>query len=341
MRNELLGYLLGALEKEEQAQIESKLRGDDQLHGEMEILRRGLAPLEQDRERLEPPADLWRRTVEYVLLRAGLYGAASTEAAASVAAAVERPVPAWSDSPVPTRKWRFVDVSVAAGIVVAAMSVVVPAVIQSRANAERVACQNRLKDAHAAIASYAEMRNGKLPMATPGAGAVANAGIYGPMLVDAGHLKNYEALVCPGSDLARENFAVPRMKEIENASGDKRKMLVKMMGGSYAIVVGYWENGRFHARRLRPGERFLLMADMPGEHGEPIGHHGGCGRNVIMSDGSYRYTPGCCIPGTHDRMYLNDDGEPDAGDRELDFVVLPGYKQLGLRGKMMPVDNTR
>ena len=66
MRNELLGYLVGALEKDEQAQVASKLHSDNQLQSEMEILRRGLVPLEADGERFEPPADLWRRAVEYV-----------------------------------------------------------------------------------------------------------------------------------------------------------------------------------------------------------------------------------------------------------------------------------
>jgi hypothetical protein len=321
MRNELLGYLLGALDKEEHAQIESTLASDRDLQGDVELLRKGLAPLEADQRQFEPPVDLWRRTVEYVMLRAGLHGGGP----AADAAVITRPGPAWTDAPSPTRRWRMVDVTVAAGILVAAMSVVVPAVIQSRANAQRVACQERLAGAYHGHASYAELHNGLLPIATVSDGFQGKAGVYAPMLRDLGYLQSDESVVCPGSDLANEDdFAIPSLKQLESASGRQLVTMIHRMGGSFAIAVGYFEGGRYHPLMLRHGAKFPLMADLPDENGKPKGHHGGCGQNVLTADGRVIYVYARCWPGSRDdSIYANDDGELDAGKRRLDSVLMP------------------
>jgi hypothetical protein len=309
MRNELLGYLLGALEKEEHAQVESKLASDRGLQSDADLLRKGLTPLDADQKHFEPPADLWRRTVEYVMLRA------------AAAAAVARPSPAWTDGPAPTRRWRMVDVSVAAGILVAAMSVVVPAVIQSRANAQRLACQGRLQDTYRGLARFAGFHNGVLPVASARDGYEGKAGIYAPLLRTGGHLESDLSVVCPESDLAAEDFEVPSLKQLESASGRKLVEMSRRMGGSYAIAIGYIENGRYRPLRLRVGDNFPVMADMPDEKGQPKGHHGGCGQNVLMSDGRTIYIYVRCWP-RDNNIFTNDNGDQDAGLRRGDNVVM-------------------
>ena len=71
------------------------------------------------------------------------------------------------------------------------------------------------------------------------------------------------------------------------------------------------------------------MADLAGENGKPIGHHGGCGRNVLFSNGVIKYLTTCRVAGSNNDMYVNDDGEQDAGTHEKDVVLLPG--EIGLR----------
>src|SRR5688500_13521918 len=116
MRNELLGYLLEALDADEQRRVDGELRNDHQLRSEMELLGKGLTPLDADAGHLEPPAGLARRTIDFVFSGSALSGSAwQTAAPAAGTPAVERPGPAWTEPAAPTRRWRFVDLSVAAG----------------------------------------------------------------------------------------------------------------------------------------------------------------------------------------------------------------------------------
>jgi hypothetical protein len=330
MRNELLGYLIGALESDERERLESALATNDQLRGEIEVLRNGLTPLAID-EPIEPPPGLARRAVDFVFLRIAL----QAQGPQAHEPAVTRAPANWSDSPVPSRRWRMADVSVAAGIVVAALSVVVPAIIQSRANAQRLACQGQMKSTYEAVAKYADMHNGALPIATVSNDYKGKAGIYAPLLYEGGFLSDVEDVVCPGSDLAREvnsgEFRLPSIKQLNNARGERLKLYVQRMGGSYAFAIGYRENGRYHTLRLRPDSTFPLMSDSPGANGKPIGHHGACGRNVLTADGRVHYIVTCCRPGTHDSLFTNDEGVLDAGVGRHDTVLVPS--DIGPKGR--------
>lgn len=326
MRNELLGYLVDALETDDRAQVDIVLRNDQQLQGDLNLLQRALVPLEVDRHYLDPPAGLARRTIEFVFYRQML----DARAPAAEGAAVSRANPRWTDQPATSRRWRFADFSAAAGIVVAAFSVVVPALIQSKANAQRNSCQYNMQQAYAAITGYSGDHGGQLPGAQPSPGFEGKPGIYGPLISQA-YLSDHRSLVCPGSDLEVEDFAIPSLDQLRRAKGIELKKMTRHMGGTYAFAVGYWdERGTYHKLSLRNGEHYPIMADLSGEKGKQIGHHGGCGSNVLMSDGVTKYLVTCRMATTGDNIYLNDDGEQDAGKRARDIVVLPSDNELRL-----------
>ena len=94
-----------------------------------------------------------------------------------------------------------------------------PAILQSRANAQRISCENRMQQTYAAIAGFADRHNGKLPGPEPRPGFESKAGIIGPLITQANFLKDHRALVCPSSDLATEDFEVPTLAR---ASGRQR-----------------------------------------------------------------------------------------------------------------------
>jgi len=156
------------------------------------------------------------------------------------------------------------------------------------------------------------------------AGFDGKAGIYAPLLRQAGYLEHEELVVCPGSELASElageQYRVPSIEELRKASGPELVRLMRRMGGSYAFAIGYRENGRYRTLVMRPGANFPLMADLPGENGKPVGHHGGCGRNVLTADGRTVYIHTCCW-GTRDNLFENDEGEVDAGTGKHDSVL--------------------
>jgi prepilin-type processing-associated H-X9-DG protein len=313
MRNELVGYLVGALETDEQTRVEQEVKSNSQLRGELDVLRRGLVPLAVDEPTFDPPVGLARRTIEFVFARA----------AATVASQVTRPLPMWNDTPPPTRRWRMADLSVAAGILVAAFSVVVPAILQSRVNAERISCQNRLGQAYFALTDFAKTHNGKLPGPEPRHGVESNVGIYGPMITEAKYLADHTNLICPGSDLANEEVTIPTVAEVRAAKGKHRDELLRVMGGSYSYAVGYFdEKGVYHPLTRRNGDRSPILSDLSNKGGRPIGHHGGCGRNVLFADGSVEYVSTCRLRSINDDIYLNADGEENAGRHPRDIVLL-------------------
>ena len=66
MREQLLGYLLGALDGPEHDQVKRELQRDPQLQRELQRLEDELAPLESQRWQPDPPAGLVERTCQLV-----------------------------------------------------------------------------------------------------------------------------------------------------------------------------------------------------------------------------------------------------------------------------------
>lgn len=66
MEENLVGYLLQALDAAEQSEIESALPAKPELQRQLDLLRQGLRPLETDREEIEAPAGLWQRALARV-----------------------------------------------------------------------------------------------------------------------------------------------------------------------------------------------------------------------------------------------------------------------------------
>jgi hypothetical protein len=69
MHDQLIGYLLGALDDADQQFVEEHLAAVADARSELNILRRGLEPLEADRGHLDPPEGLAIRTCQIVRIR--------------------------------------------------------------------------------------------------------------------------------------------------------------------------------------------------------------------------------------------------------------------------------
>ena len=66
MHDNLLGYLLGALDSEETAHIEQTLISDEAISSRLALLRRALQPLECAPEPTDPPEGLAERTCQRI-----------------------------------------------------------------------------------------------------------------------------------------------------------------------------------------------------------------------------------------------------------------------------------
>ena len=145
MRDDLLGYLLGALEPEERNSVEECLAGQPELRRELDALDRALCLLKVDKGHCDPPLGLADRTCEFVVLKA---------TAISTAA---RP------TGTPSR-WSIADFVVAAGIFLAASMLIFPALGQSRRAARVAQCQDNMRDMGVALAGYSQANGGYFPL---------------------------------------------------------------------------------------------------------------------------------------------------------------------------------
>ena len=170
MREDLLGYLLGALDADEQLRIESELARDPQLRDELARLRRCLEPLESTWDECDPPAGLGRprlccrRAAEQTAARAGQ--SARIRAAAGLC----------------LRNYSLADCLVLTLVVLIAFTLLLPALVNSRYQARKLACQQNLGTLGQSLFSYSDLQSGQFPL-VPLSGSRSFAGVFAPILL--------------------------------------------------------------------------------------------------------------------------------------------------------------
>jgi anti-sigma-K factor RskA len=181
-REQLLGLMLGALESDEQAEIEAQLGTDPQCRKELALLRRRLAPLAGLKQDFVPPPGLAERTCRFV---------AEHRAAPAPAKGRLRPEvapPSWIG------RMSRLDMVMAATVVVAACLMIFPAVQQSRFRAHLAACQDNLRELGGALNQYSQAHEGYFP-SIPNQEKLAAAGIYAPVLAQNGLLTEVSRVI--------------------------------------------------------------------------------------------------------------------------------------------------
>ena len=302
MREQLLGYLLGALEPAEQQAVESCLEQDPELRRELEALREKLLPLADiDDGEPEPPPCLASRTCRFVMSRMG-------------------PVAGQFAS---NSQWRMQDIVVAAGIFVAAGMLLFPAVLNSRTQAQLRACEKNLLSLGRSLAQYSQLHDGRFPR-VPRSGKLAVAGMYAPTLQAAGLLDPRE-VICPArGNCSAAEYRIPSVAEVETAEGDQLRDLQSRMGGSYCYAFGYVENGRYIGPRNRARATYAVMSDATEQHPALRSCEPECrGQNVLFEDGHVSFLTTCRLSGSSDHIFQNAMGMIGAGIGPDDAVVAP------------------
>ncbi len=307
MRDELIGYLLDALDPAEHEMVEARLSRDPQLKHELALIARSLEPLALDRGHFDPPAGLAHRTCAFVAQQSQVMVAPSAGFLRS--------------------RWSLADLVVAAGIFFAATALFFPALNQSRFAARLTGCKDNLRQIGLALTNYSVLHNGYFPNIS-GEGRLATAGAYAPKLIDNGFLTDPQAIVCPASTLAEHvaDFRVPSIKELQGAKDLTPVGLQQPIGGSYGYNLGYYSNGVYRPTKNLRRPRFALMADAPGA-AAPFAspNHDGCGQNVLFEDEHVQYLTTCKAHGCNDDIYLNDRGEIAPGLHLHDAVIGPSH----------------
>ncbi len=310
-REHLLGYLLGALDDDEQRHVETRLEREPDLLGSLESVRRCLRPLAAVPKCYEPPVGLADRTCRMALSDRG------------------RKAPLPQLSPCSTASWwsqgfRFADLAVGVAVVLAAAALLVPAVQSSRFNSHILTCQDKLRQIGVALTQYSDRQGGYFPVVPP-RGRLATAGIYAPVLLDHGLLAESHQVVCPSSPLAADGqFRVPRLSEVRRVSEDRVGDLCREMGGSYGYSLGYIEDGVYRATRNLRRAHFALLSDRPSLHMPEFQtvNHSGRGQNVLFEDGHVRFMDSPKAPYSADHLFTNDEGRIAPGLHADDSVIV-------------------
>lgn len=320
MHEDLLGYLMGALDADEQARVEAELANSAQLREELEHLRRCLEPLDAIREAadVDPPAGLAERVCDAV----------------DAQAAARRPTPRRMLSAhacagiCHLERYSVSDTIALSLVVLTAFSLILPALANSRYQARKIACQDNLRVLGEGLLTYSARDPGQRFPLVPLSGSRSFAGVFAPILLEHEMIgPQGSQVICPGSELATgdRNWTVPTLREIDQAEKSILQFLQDRAGGSYAYSVGYVEDGRPHAVKNRGRSNFALVSDAPSYFlpGRRSANHGGRGQNVYFEDGHYAFVTDVHIVPGGDDPWRNYHGFAEASDVENDAVVLP------------------
>jgi prepilin-type processing-associated H-X9-DG protein len=321
-RENLLGYLLEALEPAEMAAVERELESHPELQQQLAALAASLSPLgfpDREEELDGPPRQLAERAIDFV---------SDTSFAMSLREKPARLSPAApSETLSGFRRISWADCIVAASVLLAAAALLFPAIASSRQNAQIIACQNNLRQIGQALEEYSSRAPDQRIPVIPLRGNRAVAGIYAALLKDSSLLPSDQALVCPSSDLAQqvnteEPFQVPTLAEIDRAFGVSLVKLQRTLGGSYGYNLGFVEEGKHRAPKMQGRSTYAIMSDAPNrfEAGRQSKNHGRRGANMLYADNHVQFVTDLA----HDLLddpFHNRSGIIAAGEDSDDMVL--------------------
>lgn len=297
MREELIGYLLSALDPHEMRRIDLRLSESPELRAELADLEGRLKELDALRvglaEDIEVPHHLVRQTLDrlkgverptlpandFEVLSPGWPHLSESVSRSGLSRTPEPPegqrcgAKQWSD---------WIAVGLAGGVLVA---LGLPALSRLREQARSFHCQDNLRQFHSLLAQYAsgEPEN-RVPFVAP-SGVEAFAGIYSARLYDRDLLMNQRLRLCPTALLSEASrgpaevtltdvfsmtpsseglFGVELLKRLkERGEIDRLRHLQVLAGGTYAYSLGVMDEGQYKAPQFDSRASFAILGDAP------------------------------------------------------------------------------
>lgn len=317
MSEDLIGYLLNALDADEQQRIENELARDPQLREALAQLRRCLEPLESTWDETDPPAGLADRTCAAIEQHEQVHGPSPASVSRIRAAAG-----------LCLRSYSLADCLVLSLVLLIAFTLLMPAIVNSRYQARKLACQQNLTGLGRNLFTYSDLQSGQFPL-VPLSGSRSFAGVFAPILLENELIDaDRPQLICPGSDLATDarSWSLPTLAEVDREVGPRLLYLQDRAGGSYAYCVGYMDDEGLHPVENRGRSNFAILSDAPSFFlpNRRSAHHGGRGQNVLFEDGRVAFVSDFS-DSAMDNPWLNKDLHAEAGVDNSDSVLLPSF----------------
>ena len=318
MREDLIGFLMGALDEPETLRVKAALenpRDGEKLRHDLEVLKRAIAPLEKDQHVEAVPEGLADRTLSYIQSHP-----------VEVPAQISR----GSDSSTPvvnSRAW--IDRVFIAATALAAAVLVAPLLLNSLSDARDLRVERNLQKISGALQGYAESK--RFYPTPPDSGPLSRAGLYAPTLVSEHRLKADDGTVLvPGARRGQlEEFRIPTLEELQSAIGgpgfDK---LINTMGGDFGYTLGYRnDDGSLMPNLNQRREHHPIMADAPDAGCEKSSNHPGGLHYILYEDGHVSQVFLDKLHDDGDHLYRNDDGETAAAEHPEDAVIGDSHHQ--------------
>lgn len=300
---DLLGYLIGALEPGEQAEVEQALRDQPELQAELRRLQISIRPLESAKSDFDVPPGLASRTLQYV--------------------ETERVRPRETGSRAP--RFRALDAvaTIVASVAIAVM--IFPALMNSQFQSRVNTCQANLLQLGSQLINYAEAQPDRSYPPLDAKGNLAFSGSQAVKLADQRLLEpKSEFLVCAGSNLQEQNWqGIPTRQQVLQASGDELMRLQREAGGSYGWYLGVISDGQFGAPRYQGRSFFVILSDspLPSVPNLTSANHGGIGLNVLFDDQHIEFIKEAMVKNWQDDPLRNHLGFVAAGVGANDSVI--------------------
>ena len=325
-KEDLLGYVLGALDADQQQQVQQSIDQDPQIEDDLIEIKASLAPLELLENGSGSRPGLARRTCESLaILQKTEIGEATAdphpdEPALSPAS---RRRPTQSMNPEMATgtlrsSWSLNDLLVGVACAAVMVGLLFPAISYTRYHNNLAGCQKNMISLGSAFQSYSDIHDGQF-VAIPTSGNCAVTGIFAPTLKAAGLLSD-DQLACPGSNREAPVF-IPSLQTIEGSQGERLAHYQQSMGGDYGYTMGYYVNDRYVPPTDVGRSHFILCADKPSPMNEGFrsGNHGTVGQNCLFEDGHYQFVKGHAYG--NDPIYKNDFDMVAAGAHANDSVI--------------------
>ena len=343
MRDDLVGYCLGALDAPDAKRLESALSDPASGHAlrrDLDLVRLAVCPLAADRDPVAPPPGLAARTILAARRSAAAKPTPIGDAARSATAGDGRsaggrrvrttggtgaapgvhPIDSGRQGGESGMGW--LDKAILAATALAASILLVPAIATLVEQSRSSQTERKLARVGSALQGYASSHR-RYP-SPPDGGPLSRGGLYAPMLVSEHRVAADDGtFLTPGSALARSGtFRVPTIEAV-HASRELPTFdeLVHGMGGDFGYTLGHRDAmGRLQPIRGLHRSHHPLMADAPDETGERSANHPDGRHHLLWEDGRVETIDETRLH-LDDHLFRNHDGVTAAGKDEEDAVI--------------------
>ncbi len=319
MREQLVGYLLDALDEAEVRAVEGALadpREGPSLQQDLDTLKRAVAPLAHDRNPEPAPAGLATRTIAFV----DAQGSVDT-------IPLKRALTPARDATLFQRA--RLDRMLLAASALAACVLIVPLVYDALADSRARRVERNLQRVAEALHGHGESH--RLLPTPPDGGPLSRAGLYAPTLVSERRLLADDGvLLVPDSKLSRRGaFRVPTREEVEAAVGTPQfDDLVNRMGGDFGYTLGHrCPEGRLQPNRDLRRATHPMVADAPAACCEKSENHPAGLHYILFEDGHFERRSVNSLHEADDHLYRNHAGKVAAGVDPNDAVIGSSHHQ--------------